>query len=53
MECTVHNLSETGVAVVIDEAMPNEFTLVVVSEIRIKKCKFVWRDYNRMDVVDV
>ena len=53
MKCTVRNLSETGAAVVADDTVPDEFTLVVVSENLIKKCKVVWREKNRMGLAFV
>ena len=53
MKCTVRNLSEIGAAVVVYETVPDEFTLVVVSENLIKKCKVVWRDENRMGLAFV
>ena len=50
MKCTVRNISDTGALIVAAQETADQFTLVIVSESLIRKCKVVWRDQNRMGV---
>ena len=54
MACIVRNISETGALLTArTERAIEQFTLVVVSENLIKKCRVVWRDGNKMGVAFV
>jgi hypothetical protein len=49
--CTVRNLSDDGALLNAEMAeIPEQMTLVIVSEKLVRKCKVIWRDGNKMGV---
>lgn len=54
MACTVRNLSHVGALLNAKiEQVPEELTLVIVSENLVRKCKVIWYDGDKVGVAFV
>ena len=51
--CMVRNISETGAALRVESfvGIPDEFTLLIVSDRLRKRCKIVWRTEKQIGVM--
>jgi hypothetical protein len=52
MSCVIHNLSKSGVALDVGSqvGIPDQFTLIDVTEKKNNSCNVVWRKGRRIEV---